>query len=177
MGHLTRFFRRLLNVIRSGRDEAGLEREIAAHLLLLEDEHRKRGLTADEARRSARLALGGVEQAKELHRDAGSFVWFDDMRRDLRHAGRLLRRSPVFTLTATLSLAIGIGATTTISTLVNALLFQPPAGSSNLAVSSTSAAAGCGAASAPARIQIISTLANAARPSTACTRTRGFPGR
>jgi len=128
MGHLTRFFRRLLNVIRSGRDEASLDRELASHLLLLEDEYRHRGLTADEARRSARLALGGVEQAKELHRDAGSFVWFDDMRRDLRRAGRLLRRSPVFTLTATLSLAIGIGATTTISTVVNALLFQPPAG-------------------------------------------------
>ncbi len=128
MGHLARFFRRLLNVIRSGRDDADLDRELASHLLLLEDEYRHRGLSADEARRAARLALGGVEQTKELHRDARSFVWLDDLRRDLRHAGRLLRRNPVFTLTATLSLAIGIGATTTISTVVNALLFQPPAG-------------------------------------------------
>src|SRR2546422_644683 len=128
MGHLTRFFRRLLNVIRSGRDEAGLEREIAAHLLLLEDEHRKRGLSADEARRSARLALGGVEQTKELHRDARSFLWLDDLGRDLRHAGRLLRRNPLFTLTAALSLAIGIGTTTTIFTVARALLLQPPPG-------------------------------------------------
>jgi len=128
MGHLTRFFRRLLNVIRSGRDEAGLEREIASHLLLLEDEYRQRGLSVDEARRSARLALGGVEQTKELHRDARSFLWLDDLRRDLQHAGRLLRRNPVFTLTAALSLAIGIGATTTIFTMARAVLFQPPAG-------------------------------------------------
>jgi len=128
MGHLTRFFRRLLNVIRSGRDEAGLEREIASHLLLLEDEYRQRGLSVDEARRSARLALGGVEQTKELHRDARSFLWLDDLRRDLQHAGRLLRRNPVFTLTAALSLAIGIGATTTIFTVARAVLFQPPAG-------------------------------------------------
>src|SRR5258706_11438746 len=127
MGHLTRFFWRLLNDIRSGRDEAGLDRELASHLLLLEDEYRHRGLSADEARRAARLALGGVEQTKELHRDARSFVWLDDIRRDLRHAGRLLRRNPVFTLTAALSLAIGIGATTTISTVANALLVQPPA--------------------------------------------------
>src|SRR2546428_291645 len=128
MGHLTRFFRRLLNVIRSGRAEARLEREIAAHLLLLEDEHRQRGLSVDEARRSARLALGGVEQTKELHRDARSFLWLDDLRRDLRHAGWLLRRIPLFTLTAALSLAVGIGATTTIFTVARALLLQPPAG-------------------------------------------------
>jgi predicted permease len=128
MGHLSRFLRRLLNVFRSDRDDALLDRELASHLLLLEDDYRRRGLPADEARRAARLALGGIERTKELHRDARSFVALDDLRRDLRHAGRLLRRNPGFTLTAALSLAIGIGATTTVSTVVNALLFQPPAG-------------------------------------------------
>ena len=57
-----------------------------------------------------------------------SFLWFSDARRDLGHAARLLRRNPVLTITATLSLAIGIGANTTIFTVVNALLFQPPPG-------------------------------------------------
>jgi predicted permease len=57
-----------------------------------------------------------------------SFLWFSDARRDMMHAARLLRRSPVLTITATLSLAIGIGANTTIFTVANALLFQPPAG-------------------------------------------------
>src|SRR5688500_9638035 len=54
--------------------------------------------------------------------------WFSDARRDLGHAARLLRRNPVLTITATLSLAIGIGANTTIFTVSNALLFQPPPG-------------------------------------------------
>jgi putative ABC transport system permease protein len=57
-----------------------------------------------------------------------SFVWFSDARRDLVHAARLLRRNPVLTITATLSLAIGIGASTTIFTVANALLLQPAAG-------------------------------------------------
>src|SRR5207244_2393358 len=56
------------------------------------------------------------------------FVWLDDARRDLRHAARLLRRNPLFTMTAALSLAIGIGANTTIFTVANALLFQAAAG-------------------------------------------------
>jgi predicted permease len=57
-----------------------------------------------------------------------SFVWFSDARRDLVHAARLLRRNPVLTITATLSLAIGIGANTTIFTVANALLLRPAAG-------------------------------------------------
>ncbi len=81
-----------------------------------------------DARLAARRALGGVEQAKELHRDARSFRWLDDAARDLRHAGRLLRRNPLFTLTAALSLAVGIGANTTMFTVADALLFQPAAG-------------------------------------------------
>jgi hypothetical protein len=60
--------------------------------------------------------------------DTRSFQWFNDARRDLVHSARLLRRNPVLTITATLSLAIGIGANTTIFTVANALLLQPPAG-------------------------------------------------
>jgi predicted permease len=58
-------------------------------------------------------------------------VWVSDARRDLRHAARLLRRNPIVTITATLSLAIGIGANTTVFTLANALLFQAPPGIAN----------------------------------------------
>ena len=57
---------------------------MASHLLLLEDEYRRRGLPASEARRAARLAIGGVERAKELHRDARSFAWVEETRRDLQ---------------------------------------------------------------------------------------------
>ena len=65
---------------------------------------------------------------KALHRDARSFRWIEDASQDAAHGVRLLRRSPVFTATAALSLAIGIGANTAIFTVANALLFRPPAG-------------------------------------------------
>ena len=125
MGHLKRFLRRLINVIRPGREEAGLEREIVSHLLLLEDEHRRRGLSADEARRSARLALGGIDQTKERHRDARAFRWLDDARRDATYAVRMLRRHPIATATATLSLAIGIGLNAAVFSVVDWVLLRP----------------------------------------------------
>ena len=98
MGGLRRFLQRLVNIIRSDGEEANLEREVASHLLLLEDEYRHRGLSDSEARRSARVALGGVERAKELHRRARSFSWVEDTSRDVRYAVRRLGGDVGFTL-------------------------------------------------------------------------------
>jgi predicted permease len=128
MAQLRRFFLRLSNVFRPERAEPDLARELASHLALIEEDSQRRGMTREEARLAARRAFGGVEHTKDLQRDARSFMWLDDAGRDLRQAARLLRRDPLFTLTAALSLAIGIGANTTIFTVANALLFQPPAG-------------------------------------------------
>jgi len=123
-----RFVLRLADMFRSGRREEDLARETAAHLSLLEDEYRRLGMTPDEARYAARRAFGGVEQMKDRHRDARSFTWLDDARRDLHYSARLLARNPMFALTAALSLAIGIGANATIFTIANALLLRAPAG-------------------------------------------------
>ena len=128
MSRLRRLLHGLYNVVRPGRGEPELAREVASHLTLLEDEFRRRGMSIEDARFAARRAFGGVEQVKELQRDARSFPWLDDARRDLRQATRLLLRNPIFALTAALSLAIGIGATTTIFTVANALLLRAPAG-------------------------------------------------
>ena len=125
---MRRFLHRLINVFRHDRAEQELARELTAHLQLLEDELQRRGMTIDEARRAARIALGGVEQTKELQREARSFVWVDDARRDLAYGTRMIRRNPVFAVTASLSLAIGIGANTAIFTVANALLFRDPPG-------------------------------------------------
>ena len=86
MSYLRRLIHRLYNVLRPGSAEPDLAREVASHLSLLEDEFQRRGFSAEEARFAARRAFGGVEQVKEGHRDARSFRWLDDARRDLRYA-------------------------------------------------------------------------------------------
>ncbi len=125
---MRRFFAQVLHLLRVRRPDADLAREIDSHLALLQDGYEARGLSPEAARRAARLALGGVDQTKERHRDARSFRWLEDAAQDAAHGIRLLRRSPVFTVTAALSLAIGIGANTAIFTVANSLLFRPPAG-------------------------------------------------
>jgi predicted permease len=125
---MRRFLERLLNLLRVRRPDHDLAREIDAHLALLQDSYEARGLSPDAARRAARLSIGNVDTVKEQHRDARSFRWIEDVWQDAAHGLRLLRRSPVFTATAALSLAIGIGANTAIFTVANALLFRPPAG-------------------------------------------------
>ena len=125
MARLRRWCARLANTMWPRRAEVELARDMAAHLGLLEDEYRRRGMSADAARYAARRAMGGVEQAKELQRDARSLPWVEDARRDARHAMRSLMRAPAFTSVAILTVALGIGATSAIFSVVNGVLLTP----------------------------------------------------
>ncbi len=107
------------------RAERELAREVATHLALMEEDFQRRGMTAEEARLAAKRAYGGVEQAKELHRDERSFAWIEQMVRDLRYECRSLARNPGFTLVAVLTLTLGIGVNATLFSAYNAVALKP----------------------------------------------------
>jgi predicted permease len=118
------------NLTRRRRVERDLDEELRETLEMLAAEKMRAGMSSDAARRAAGIELQ-VESVKEQVRDvrAGSFV--ETLAQDVRYAARLLRRNPIFALTAAASLAIGIGATTTVFSVANGLLLTVPPGVSD----------------------------------------------
>src|SRR5262245_10343420 len=112
------------NLIRRDAVERELDDEVRATVDLLTEEKIRAGMSTDAARRAALIEIGGVESVKQQVRDVRRGAFVETLLRDVRYAARLLWRNPLFTLTASLSLAIGIGATTSIFTVANGMLLR-----------------------------------------------------
>jgi predicted permease len=118
------WLRRLWGTFRKAPEDAVMAEELRLHLDMLAADLQRRGLTPEEALRQARRQAGGVAQVMDQRRDQRGLPWLEDLLQDARFGARMLRRAPLVTAVALLTLTLAIGANTAIFSLVDPLLFR-----------------------------------------------------
>lgn len=118
-------FFRMWSFARKKSLDADLEQEMASHLQFAIEENLRNDMSPKEAERKARISFGGPQQSKENHREARSLSFLESLLQDFRFAFRTLLKSPGFACVVVLSLALGIGANSTIFSVMSALLYRP----------------------------------------------------
>src|SRR5438128_4075184 len=124
MGWVTRLRSWVRIVFRTPRLNQDIQEELDFHVEAYAADLRRQGVAKNEARRLARLALGGIERNREECRQSLGLRWLDELRGDVRYTVRTLRRSPRFTIVAVLTIALGIGANAAIFSLMEAAVWK-----------------------------------------------------
>jgi len=125
MKSLRRFFSRLFSSATRRGQEARLREEIAEHIALQTSDNIRAGMSPIDARRQACIKFGAIESMKEEFRAERGFVLLENLHQDIRFAIRSLRRTPGLALFVVLTLALGIGITSSVFSMLDALVFRP----------------------------------------------------
>jgi predicted permease len=119
---------RLRGIIAQDRASAEIAAELESHLQMHIDDNLRAGMSPQEARRQALIQLGGLEQTRQAVRDRSTLPWLETLLQDARYGARMIARNPMFAAVTILTLAVGIGASTTAFSWIDGVLLRPLGG-------------------------------------------------